>query len=375
MIQPGNRKRAGAAAKSPASRWLLVTLAVVLVVAAGVYALVSRGGGSNETAAPPPPPTIPGESTPPASCAPTDKLVPPCGAWWGMHVPVSSDAELVSGVEGIEKQIGRKLDVTISYHDMSDSEAGRFFREGEVALSSDRITFLGWESSIWSDNLDIPWREIAAGYYDQAITDQAARVKEYGKPVLVGFDGEKDRDETGQDPKDYIAAYKRIVDGFRREGATNAVWVWGVTGYYPFRDRWKAYYPGDEYVDWISYDPYNFASCRNASWQNFEETVRPTYDWFQENGFAGKPMMLAEYGTESDKGDSSARADWYRDIPNVAKTMPNLKAFIQWNNVDGDSCDFRLTGSGVMEAFAEAGRDPYFKQPGAAQGDAAQATG
>ncbi|MFJ2031636.1 glycoside hydrolase family 26 protein [Streptosporangium sp. NPDC087985] len=359
MTPPDKRRHALPTARLSASRWVLIGLVGALVAVAGIYAYNSSGWqvpGAQR-------PVVPGGDGTATSCTPTLKLVPPCGAWWGMHVPADSGGGLMPDVAAMEKKIGRKLDITISYHDMSDSDAGRFFRDDESEIGNDRILFLGWESTIWQDNLNIAWRDIAAGHYDQAISDQAERVRKYGKPVLVGFDGEKDRDESGQNPAEYIAAYKRIVDGFRNAGATNALWVWGVTGYYPFRDRWKAYYPGDSYVDWISYDPYNFAICRGAEWQNFEQTVQPTYEWFQQNGFADKPLMLAEYGTESHKSDTSARANWYLDIPKVMKTMPNLKAIVQWNNTDADHCNFSLTGPGVLDAFAKAGKDPYFQQP------------
>lgn len=359
MTMPDKRRNARHAARFPTSRWIIIGLVIALVAVAGVYAYTYVGRQTPGAQAP----VVPGGEATPRSCTPTDKLVPPCGAWWGMHVPTGENRNMNADVVAMEQKIGRKLDITISYHDMSNSDSGRFFRGDENKIAADRVLLLAWESSIWQENLDITWRDIAAGHYDQAITDQAAQVKTYGKPVLVGFDGEKDRDESGQTPAEYVAAYKRIVDGFRKAGATNALWVWGVTGYYPFRDRWKAYYPGDSYVDWISYDPYNFAVCRGAQWQDFKQTVGPTYEWFQQNGFADKPLILAEYGTESHKSDTSARADWYLDIPDAMRTMPNLKAIIQWNNTDADRCDFSLTGPGVLDAFAKAGKDPYFQQP------------
>ncbi|GAA4234859.1 hypothetical protein FHR32_001009 [Streptosporangium album] len=359
MSLPAKSRHGRPAGRLSASRWVLIGLALALVVTVGVYTYNSSEQQGPSAQAP----VVPGGKAPDKSCTPTAQLVPPCGAWWGMHVPPGDNPNMRPSLTAMEQKLGRKLDITISYHDMSDSDSGRFFRNDESQVVNDHILLLAWESSIWQDNLDIAWRDIAAGHYDQAITDQAARVKKYGKPILVGFDGEKDRDESGQTPAEYVAAYKRIVDGFRKAGATNALWVWGVTGYYPFRDRWKAYYPGHSYVDWISYDPYNFATCRGATWQDFKQTVQPTYNWFQQNGFANKPLMLAEYGTESHKSDASARADWYLDIPEAMKTMPNLKAIIQWNNVDADRCDFSLTGPGVVQAFAEAGKDPYFRQP------------
>ena len=36
-------------------------------------------------------------------------------------------------------------------------------------------------------------------------------------------------------------------------------------------------WPGTGYVDWIAWDPYNFAGCRGRPWQNFTATVNPFY--------------------------------------------------------------------------------------------------
>ncbi|MFC4060505.1 glycoside hydrolase family 26 protein [Planomonospora corallina] len=363
MTMPGKGRHARHGTGAAPSRWIPVTLVAALVTALAITAVVYMYAAPVEHGAAPPSPTVPGDQATPRSCVPTSDLVPPCGAWWGMHVPPDAERGLVDDVTAMEEQIGRRLDIVISYHDMSEGDAGRFFRDDESKIATDRIMFLGWESSIWEGNVDIPWHAIARGELDRVIDAQAERVKEYGRPVLIGFDGEKDREESGQTAEEYIAAYKRIVDRFRLAGADNALWVWGVTGYYPFRDRWKPYYPGDDYVDWISFDPYNFATCRGAKWQDFEETVRPTYEWFQENGFSHKPLMLAEYGTESHASDPSAKGEWFRDIPAVMREMPNLKAIIQWNNTDADECDFTLTGPGVLQAFSDVGKDPYFRQP------------
>src|SRR5664279_4943023 len=60
--------------------------------------------------------------------------------------------------------------------------------------------------------------------------------------------------------------------------------------------QFKALYPGDAYVDWIAWDPYN----RNTPWLSFSAMVTPFYDWLTDNGYGGKPFMLAEYGVVED---------------------------------------------------------------------------
>ncbi|MFD9948905.1 glycoside hydrolase family 26 protein [Nonomuraea sp. NPDC059023] len=324
------------------------------------------------TAAPSTAPAVPSTSAPasPAStCAAGDKLVPPCGAYWGMYIaPPGNRTPVGQAVGNMESQLGRKLDIVFSYHDMSTGPNGTFMREDEVALGRDRILLLSWEAKIWgSPERTLLWRDIASGTMDASVIDkQAQRIKKYGKPVMIGFDGEMDRRTTSGTPKEYVAAYRHIHDRFQKLGVTNVIWVWAVTGFMEYKDQWKALYPGDEYVDWISYDPYNFATCRGAPWKSFDETLRPTYDWFQANGFDDKPIIIGEYGTEVDPRRPAAKADWFRGIPAALKTMPNIKALLQWNAVlnpeSPDGCDFRLEGPGVVESFAEVGRDPYLNQ-------------
>ncbi|MEU8105961.1 glycosyl hydrolase [Nonomuraea muscovyensis] len=341
-------------------RLLAATGVLLLAVAAGCS---SDGGGGEGV------PVTTAQPSANADCKPTDELVPPCGAYWGMYVaPGDPKVPVVQSIGAMESQLGRKLDVIFSYHDMSDSPNGTFIREDEVELGRDRILLLSWEAKIWgTPERTLLWRDIASGSMDTLIDKQAQRIKGYGKRVMLGFDGEMDRRETSGTAAEYVAAYKHIHDRFDKLGVTNVVWVWAVTGFIEYKDKWKSLYPGHDYVDWISYDPYNFAGCRGAKWTDFEQTVKPTYDWFQANGFADKPIIIGEYSSEVDPKNPSAKADWFRGVPQALKTMPKIKALLQWNAVlDPESpngCDFRLDGPGVVEAFAEAGRDPYVNQP------------
>ncbi|WP_113701540.1 glycoside hydrolase family 26 protein [Nonomuraea lactucae] len=334
--------------------WALVAGASVLGVAGVVYV---NSGPDKEAVAD-------GAGVPerPCSAPATLKRGPACGAWWGIYTP-AAQGSMLAPVTALERQVGRSFDVVFTYHDMSLSKNGMMLRDDEPELGRSRLLLLGWESEQWNSNDSIPWAAIARGEVDSTIIDpQARRIKEYGRPVLLGFDGEMELRPNSGTPAEYIAAYRHIVERFRQIGVTNVAWVWGVTGYYPFRNRWKAFYPGDAYVDWVSYDPYNFARCRNATWQSFEETVEPTYDWLISNGFGRKPFILSEYGTESDPDDPKARGRWYRDVPDVLEDLPNIKAVVQWNSVDADKCDFTLTGPGVLSGFIEAGKMPYVRK-------------
>jgi hypothetical protein len=92
--------------------------------------------------------------------------------------------------------------------------------------------------------------------------------------------------------------------------------------------QFKALYPGDAYVDWIAWDPYN----RNTPWLSFSAMVTPFYDWLTDNGYGGKPFMLAEYGVVEDPANPAAKADWFTAAGQSLTDgeFPNLKVVVSY---------------------------------------------
>ncbi|GLW99709.1 glycosyl hydrolase [Microtetraspora sp. NBRC 16547] len=294
-------------------------------------------------------------------CPPDDRLVPRCGAWWGISTPPLRGS-LSLAVESVESDIGRRFALVYDFHDMSQSPNGVLLPDNQRELGDDRILMLAWVSEEWSTGTRIPWTRIASGELDASVIDpQARRIKEYGKPVMIAFDQEMDlRGPQGAGtPEEYIAAYRHIQDRFAEIGATNAIWAWIITGYHKTLPRQKEYYPGDDRVDWIGFDQYNFFTCQgHGEWRSFRQTVQPTYDWLRANGLGGKPIILSEFGTEDDPQQPGRKAEWYLDVPKVVRELSGIKAVVQWNS-ESKGCDFRISEPNVLSSYARAGMDPY----------------
>jgi beta-mannanase len=156
---------------------------------------------------------------------------------------------------------------------------------------------------------------------------------------------------------DYVAMYRHIHDVFAAQGVTNVVWVWTTTGYSGRYSTIRSLYPGDSYVDWIGYDPYNFDTCLNpsGSWRSLQSTIDPMYQWLESNGFGNKPFILPEWGTVTNPNDPSAAGNWYSQAPSVFASHPNIKAAVQWNDSFG-SCNVYLNSQpGELASYANAG--------------------
>ncbi|MFI1017599.1 hypothetical protein [Streptomyces sp. NPDC020965] len=301
-------------------------------------------------------------------CRVTKLLVPPCGAWFGAYVR-HEKPQLVEKVLAYEKRLGRSLDIVYTYHDMSNrgSPEGTLLTEQEQRVGKDRMLLLSWESKWWGGTKaqQPTWRGIASGALDRTVIDvQAKRVKAYGKPVFLSFDLEMDtRTPAAGTPAEFVAAYRHVHDRFRALGVTNAVWTWIITGYPGHNHLFPRLYPGDQYVDWIGYNQYNYYRCHDTPWQSFERTQREPHRWIRENISDKKPLMLSEFGTADDPTRPEAQADWYREVPRVVKKLDGVHAALQWNWRDpGPGCDLALARESSWQSLRTAVTDPYFLQ-------------
>jgi hypothetical protein len=277
-------------------------------------------------------------------------LVPSSGALWG-----SSNV-----TDSLEAALGRRFDISHTYHDWDDA----FPNEAELARAArGTILFINWTPRYFNTSRIVPWRGIASGSQDPQIDATAARVKAYGRKLFMAFHTEPEP-QVGMygSATDFVAAWRHVHDRFAAKGVGNVVWVWNVTGSSDWYRLYKGgLYPGDAYVDWIGWDPYNWYTCHNDPWVSFGDKVGQSYDWFMRNGFGDKPFMLSEYGTRDMPGSPSAKADWFRGIVPALGRLPNLKAVVYFHNgTSNPGCDWRIdTTAQARAAFAEVGRDGF----------------
>lgn len=104
---------------------------------------------------------------------------------------------------------------------------------------------------------------------------------------------------------EYRAMWKHVREVFDQQGVTNVVWFWNLTGYVG-NNAWdclvKPLYPGNQYVDWVMWDPYSPGG-------NFVDSVSRFYNFLSVNtdgtyNFKSKPWGLAEFGSNSEPNET-----------------------------------------------------------------------
>ncbi|PKO99942.1 MAG: cellulase [Bacteroidetes bacterium HGW-Bacteroidetes-8] len=152
---------------------------------------------------------------------------------------------------------------------------------------------------------------IARGDFDNYIDNWAGAAARFGHPLFLRLGHEMNDPyrypwgPQNNDPKDFIAAWRHIVERFRFAGANNVIWIWSPhPGYLDF----DMYYPGDNYVDWIGLTALNYGTVATWSrWWTFREVVNESYTILSEYS---KPIMISELGSLNVGGE---RDLWFGD--------------------------------------------------------------
>jgi len=241
------------------------------------------------------------------------------------------------------------------------------FRHG-IAVG---VVFLDWSSSLsqlfkWTEvgkwnsegiTPEITWKptnlnliDIAKGEYDVYIIAAAQTLKALGYPVYIrpfhefnGFWyswGLPNQGADRQADEHFIAAWRHMVVTFRAHGATNVKFIWCFAGSSINNpNKWDDpanAYPGDSYVDWVSFDGYNRGTVHDQkNWITFENLIGPPYDLAVQIA-PTKPVMWAE-GASNEYGDGGAmKGYWIADMfHELSRTnpYPHLRE-ITWFELD-----------------------------------------
>lgn len=348
--------------------------AVVIAVAT----LVSCGGsGTPDTTSPP------AESTPTSSAAASSSSPPTTGETdpsttvatttpgdpddpWAIEFPSPDRPGALLGFSTelsaerrparwamLEADAGRQYDIAHVFHawDLAIPTA-----DDLMHIEDGRLLMISWNGT--------DTREIASGVHDDWIRSQARGVRDLDRRVLLRWlwemDGNRRRAWVHSGP-DYVAAWNHIRRIFDEEGALNAEWVW-CPNEFLFWDGGdpEPWYPGDDAVDWLCADGYNWAtSSTSDEWVDFADIFGDFYRWAEPRG---KPIVIGETG--SGEAEPGAKAEWIRSIPEILeRDMPEIDAVVYF---DKDfrrrgHRDWRLdTSESAYAAWLEISNDPWF---------------
>lgn len=272
----------------------------------------------------------------------------------------------------LESAIGRQYTDVRIFKQWDNTWPDSFARN--VATGGRRIILS--VKAVRSNGQRIPWSQIAGAQPGSSIYSTMERwavsMRNLGTPILFTFDHEPEGVSGGGTAAEYIAAYHRWVDVLESVGATNVDNIWIMTAHafkVGSRDRRQAvkWYPGDDVVDVIAADAYNFYTCRGKSeqWRSLETAITPMRNFGRAH--PDKPLLLAEWGSVEDPANPNRKAQWFRDARALFK-KPGWEQYVgvvYFNRRGKYQCNWNFdTSAAARQAFIEMAQDPYYGGPG-----------
>jgi Glycosyl hydrolase family 26 len=185
------------------------------------------------------------------------------------------------------------------------------------------------------------YRQITDGSSDRLIASVARKLAGMKRPILLRWGWEMngnwfdwDGTHNGQDTGGYVTAWRRLHRIFGEHGATNVAWVWcpnwNSAPDAPW-NKFQHYYPGDDYVDWVGIDGYDFDG----------ESPATLFTAITEAYGKRKPIIVSE--TAAIDLGAHTKARWIKKLAAWAEKTPALGAVV-WFDTDiqpGTSHNFR----------------------------------
>jgi hypothetical protein len=299
-----------------------------------------------------------GPDTPPAV------VLPDAGALFGVHLSLDEHNGLDrrQAMLDFEALVGRRMAIDRQFYVWTDTFPNP---DDYWSNSGGRLLYLSWGAG-FLDGTCVLWADIAAGLYDGDIEAKAEEMKAFADPLILSFHHEPTTappaGESCGTPDEYIAAWRHVRERMEAAGVTNVTYAWTMTALSFKNDNAEPYYPGDDVVDVIAADGYNWFGCpfHPGPWREVDEIFQE----FLEFGEArGKPMIMAEYGSGEDPDVEGKKGQWFTNAADTVKRHPLVKG-ISYFNVGGGVCArYADTSGSSLQRFRANGGDPYFNPP------------
>ena len=244
----------------------------------------------------------------------------------------------------LEAKAGLQAQVVVFFLQWpAPGEAGSFPAESlEAIWSRGAVPCLTWEPMYYREGREvaIPAEEILGGRYDDHLHAFAESARRWGRPLLIRFAHEMnlkryhwgtDREAYGpRSPELYRRMFRYVTELFRRDKAGNVRWVFCPNAEsVPDRSHdpeaaWncpEAYYPGDDAVDVLGMDGYNWGSTKTKEkdgWESRQQSFREIFSTLYRRLrrlAPTKPILVFETASVNVGGD---RTMWLREALTAA---------------------------------------------------------
>jgi hypothetical protein len=264
------------------------------------------------------------------------------GAWVGGSGTYPQPTK--KNVEAFQTMQGRNVDL-ISIFAVWDVNTWSWTKDyADIASENNSTLVVTWMANGYTT------KQIMDGVADSYLKEYAQGVKTYGKEIWLRplheangdwYDWGIAKSGAGNTNETVIGAWKHIVTIFRNLEVKNVKWVWSTNATNSGSATFTGWFPGDDWVDMVSIDGYNWGTAQSwSSWQSFTKVMTPAYNALS---ISSKPLFISEFSSSEHGGNKGQWiTDMFSDIP--AK-FPRIFALMWFSQSKSAEADWALNTS------------------------------
>jgi hypothetical protein len=227
--------------------------------------------------------------------------------------------------------------------------------ELNAVRSRGAVPLITWEPWAWGGGLAQPayaLDRIAAGDFDAYITQWGQALASWGQPVQLRFAHEMNGNwypwaegVNGNQPGDYVQAWRHVHDVVAATGASNVDWVWSPNVPYFGSTDLAGLFPGAGYVNVVALDGYNWGTSASwSSWMSPQDLFAPGIAQLRTLA-PGLPILIAEVASAEAGG---SKAQWNTDLVSYLAAQADVEGFV-WFHMQKET-DWRINSSDASAA-------------------------
>lgn len=280
-----------------------------------------------------------------------------------------------SGLSETEALLGRQLDLVRVFESWDGHSTKAYWKD----VLEDGRTMLISVRAKRTNGSRVNWRQIADAKPGSPLHNEmvawAKSMRDVGGDIWFTFQHEPEITENlaNGNNGDFKAAFRKFVSVMRANGA-DVEFAWIMTSWsyqVTTSDRRSAskWYPGDDVVDYIGADPYNWSNCREND-AVVNRSMAEIIDSFRIFGKShpDKGLLLGEWAS-TDNRNSGTKAAWITDVRNLLKKSEwsQFVAIAYYNAHDPKfpRCTWEIDSSAsALTALKAMAQDPFFNPTG-----------
>lgn len=264
---------------------------------------------------------------------------------------------LKPSVSELETAIDHKLDIVAWFQKWDEPFTSDKLKTFCTQNYLPEITWEAWRGEAKPMRDPYPLADIAAGRFDQHITDRLQELTATcgNNKVIIRFNHEMDTRPGKVDwypwqgnPTHYVAAWRHVVE-LGRSINPNIKWLWNPNRGTQYT---APYYPGDAWVDYVGLtlnNPYEPGKKREsfAAFYGAQQKVIESFN---------KPILIGE--TASNEAHPGFRQKWVSDLFAYLQTNPRILGVVWFDTLHPQGhkhIDYRITSTPEStQAFRDA---------------------